>query len=120
MDKSDNYKTQTKGKLENAYYTARGYFDSASEWVGENSDTLIAVIPPLVGAIVFGAKRVAKYHDAKSAERLRNRTIYDRSLGMYWETRRPLTSNQKLIIEERHRAGESYGKILADMRLLKK
>jgi len=50
----------------------------------------------------------------------RSRMIYDPSMGFYWETKRSLSSNQKLMIEERHRNGESYGKILKDMNLLKK
>jgi hypothetical protein len=120
MYNKEYYKSKAKDKIESTYHTVRGYLDSAAEWASENSDMLIAIIPPAIGMLAYGAKRAAKLHDIKSAERLRNRMIYDRSLGMYWETRRPLSGNQKLIIEERHRAGESYGKILSDMRLLKK
>lgn len=50
----------------------------------------------------------------------RDRMIYDPSMGFYWETKRNLTNNQKLMIEARHRNGEAYGEILKDMKLLRR
>lgn len=74
----------------------------------------------IVGVIGFSLRKADKYMDIWREERLRNSMIYDRSLGMYWQTRKPLTANQRLIIESRHKAGEPYGKILSDMKVLKR
>lgn len=74
----------------------------------------------IVGAVAFGLRKADKYVDIWRENRLRNSMIYDRSLGMYWQTKRPLTTNQRLVIESRHKAGESYGSILSDMKVLKR
>lgn len=74
----------------------------------------------IASVAVFGARKIDKYIDIHRETKLRNSMIYDRSLGMYWETKRPLTTNQRLVIETRHKGGEPYGKILSDMRLLKR
>lgn len=74
----------------------------------------------IAGFLAVVIRKSDKYMDIYRANRLRESTIYDRSLGMYWETKHPLTTNQRLIIESRHKAGESYGQILSDMKLLKR
>ncbi len=50
----------------------------------------------------------------------RKRHIYDPSMFDSWELRKPLTNNQKLVIEQRRRNGEPLGKILKDMKVLKR
>lgn len=74
----------------------------------------------IAGVAVVGIKSVNKHLDIYRENKLRNSMIYDRSLGMYWETKKPLTANQRLTIESRHNAGESYGAILNDMKILKR
>lgn len=74
----------------------------------------------IAGLAVFGIRKVDKYIDISREAKLRNSMIYDRSLGMYWETKKPLTTNQRLTIEARHKAGEPYGQILRDMKVLKR
>ena len=85
---------------------------SCSSWTRETA--------AIASVAVFGARKIDKYVDIHRESKLRNSMIYDRSLGMYWETKRPLTTNQRLVIETRHKGGEPYGKILSDMRLLKR
>lgn len=74
----------------------------------------------IAGTLIFAWRKVDKYVDIHRETKLRNSMIYDRSLGMYWHTKKPLTANQRLMIETRHKAGESYGKILSDMKVLKR
>lgn len=89
------------------------------EWISEHQGDIIygcyigASILALVAPVIIKARR--GYVDTT-----RDRRIYDRSNGFYWETKRNLTNNQKLIIEQRHMMGESYGSILRDMGLLKR
>lgn len=74
----------------------------------------------ILGGVRFAWGKIDKYVDLRRDIKLRNSTIYDRSLGMYWQTKKPLTTNQRLQIESRHKAGEPYGKILSDMKILKR
>ncbi len=70
---------------------------------------IAAALTPFVRAIRKNQNDVKK-----------ERLIYDPHMGFYWEVKKSLTNNQKLMIEQRHRMGESYGEILRDMKLLKK
>lgn len=88
-------------------------------WAYENKGNIVygLYILGLVGTVATPFIRRTRRNclDAR-----REKQIYDPSMGFYWETKRPLTNNQKLMIEQRHRNGEPYGKILRDMRLLRK
>ena len=44
--------------------------------------------------------------------------VYDPRTGEHWYTRKPLTANQKLNLEQRYKLGESKGSILRDMRMI--
>ena len=43
---------------------------------------------------------------------------YDPRTGEHWYTKKPLTANQKLNLEQRYKLGESKGSILRDMRMI--
>lgn len=45
--------------------------------------------------------------------------IYDRSNGMYYEIKRPMTANEAMIFSHRKARGELTGDILMSMKLLK-
>lgn len=98
----------------------RETFYSVVEFAVENPQAAMAIGGTLTSISVVGIKTIGKQLDIRRENRLRNSMIYDRSLGMYWETKKPLTANQRLTIESRHNNGESYGAILNDMRILKK
>jgi hypothetical protein len=88
-------------------------------YLKENKEVLLVVLP-LAGAALGGSiKLVKKVVDNHRMETIKRKYIYDPSGGFYWPTRRALTGREKLELDERHRAGESYGQILTDMRLLK-
>ena len=93
--------------------------DKVSQWVTSHKDEIIqgCYVAICVGAAV--APIISKSRKVY-LERRRDRMIYDPSMGFYWELKRTLTSNQKLMIEQRHRQGESYGKILKDLNLLRR
>ena len=65
---------------------------------------------------------LVKRHDRNVAIRkeqeLKDRYIYDRSIGKYWKTRKTPTTGQQLEIERRKRDGEAMGDILSSMKLL--
>lgn len=89
------------------------------KWVSEHQGDIIygCYVGACILAIAVPAISKARRNHMDAT---RDRRIYDRSNGFYWETKRNLTNNQKLIIEERHMMGESYGSILSDMNLLKR
>ena len=51
-------------------------------------------------------------------QELKDRYIYDRSIGKYWKTRKVPSTGQQLEIERRKKSGESMGDILSSMKLL--
>lgn len=120
------YETDDKGaeqtmddireKLEGAKRKAQAIFYTLFNWAMDHPAEA-AGIATAASIIIGKADRLA---NIRRGERLRNSMIYDRSLGMYWETKKPLTANQRLLIEARHKAGESYGQILSDMKVLKR
>ena len=98
----------------------RETFFAVVEFAAENPQAAMAIGGTLTSISVITIKTIGKQLDIRRENRLRNSMIYDRSLGMYWETKKPLTTNQRLTIESRHNAGESYGAILNDMKVLKR
>ena len=103
-------------RLEGAKAKAKRLFYSVLDFAVEHP----VEFGSAVSLAMFGIRRIDKAVDIRRAEKLRNSMIYDRSMGMYWETKRPLTANQRLAIEARHKAGEPYGRILSDMKVLKR
>ena len=93
--------------------------DRVSQWYDDNKGNIIygCYVAACIGAVVAPIVRRSR---RQRIEYRRERMIYDPSLGFYWETKRNLTNNQKLMIENRHRMGEPYGEILRDMKLLRK
>lgn len=93
--------------------------EKTKEWVSEHQGDIIygCYVAACIGAILIPAARKIKKDRINLS---RDRRIYDRSNGFYWETKRNLTNNQKMIIEQRHMMGEPYGRILSDMNLLKR
>ena len=103
-------------RIDEAKQKVKSAFFSVLSFVVENPQAAVAI----GGVVAAGIKITGKQLDIRRENRLRNSMIYDRSLGMYWETKKPLTANQRLTIEARHKNGESYGAILNDMRILKR
>lgn len=109
-----------KEKAKDAWETGKRKTKEVMDKAWENRET---VVPVLLGVLTIGAgvmKNATKYKELEEAETRRERAFYDRSLGVYWETRRPLTTQELLEVEERKAGGENIGAILEDMRLLKK
>ena len=93
--------------------------DQVVDWIGEHKgDILYGIYASACAAAVIAG--IARKSSLTRREVRRDRQVYDPSMGFYWETKRKLTNNQKLLIEQRHRNGEPYGKILKEMNLLKR
>lgn len=108
-----------KEKLTNFKYSVQDKCRRTKDYLMENKEVLLVVLP-LVGVAITGSvKLISKACNTYKAETIKKKYIYDPSGGFYWPTRRALTGAEKLQLDERHRNGESYGQILVDMKLLK-
>lgn len=91
----------------------------AVEWCKDHKETIIVFGPVIMGGIIEICKISAKSHTVSEEKALKDRYIYDRSTGHYYELRRKPKTSEWLMIEQRKQNGESLGWILNDMRLLK-
>lgn len=97
---SENDEKDIKKKIKNG-------FNNTIKWCKENKEIIAISIP----VIIFGIKTFDKNLNLRRAARLRDSSIYDRSMGMYLESTKPLTTAQKLDIDAMHKAGMSYSEI---------
>lgn len=61
---------------------------------------------------------IPKRRNLKMERELKDKRIYDHSLGLYWSLRRKPSSAEMRIIENRRKAGEIYSDILSDLGLI--
>ena len=89
------------------------------DWWDDNK-MYVAIVVPVVGGILSkGIKAASQYHNLKMEERMKDRRLYDPTIGHYWELSRKLDNDDWVEINKRHRRGESLGEILNEMRVLK-
>lgn len=98
---------------------AKWKIHTATEWCRDNKETVIVFGPVLLGSIVEICKISSKRHTVNDEKKLKERYIYDRSCGHYWELKREPKKSEWLQIDQRKNNGEALGEILNDMRLLK-
>lgn len=112
----DDFKREAKIRELKAKVKA-GY-DKAKQVVTEHPAESLALATTAIGTVIGLVRRADRKADLKKAEQLKERYIYDRSIGGYWKTRRKLSTNDMLEIEREKKLGRSLGEILRDMRLL--
>lgn len=92
---------------------------AAVDWCKEHKEAIIVFGPVIMGGIIEIAKISTKRHTVNEEKALKERYIYDRSTGHYYEMKRKPKSSEWLQIEQRKQNGETLGSILNDMKLLK-
>lgn len=90
------------------------------EWIKDNPKEAIGLLGA-GAALIGGATKAINKHITVRQERYnKERFIYDHSLNAYLETKRKLTNNDVVRInEERRRTGKKLSEVLAEMNLLK-
>lgn len=89
-------------------------------WCRANKEVIALTAPVAVGGAFELAKTIVKAKQTNDEKALKERYIYDRSNGHYYECRRKVKNREWAEIDARHTlTGESIGSILQDMRLLK-
>lgn len=99
--------------------TLKDHFNDGIKWCSDNKEVLIVAVPLIIAGVTAVTKLGGKALGVYRERVLQNKSIYDHSFGTYWQLRRALTNNDRLIIDRRRAAGEKLGDILKDMRLLK-
>lgn len=89
------------------------------EWFLQNKDFVVSVTPFVVGGVTTVYRIVAKRHNLRKEETLKDLYCYDRSLGHYWRLKRELSNKEWLEVDRRKRNGERLSDILAQMKVLK-
>mgnify|MGYP007069887838 CR=1 FL=1 len=93
-------------------------WEDFKKFCSENKEAVLAVLLVLIPAISKMASSGAKAYAEHKEDRRRQTDYYDPRTGEHWYTKKPLTANQKLNLEQRYNSGESKGAILKDMGLL--
>ena len=90
----------------------------AWEFAKEHPAESLAAATAGAGGLMGLIKRHDRYATLRKEQELKDRYLYDRSIGKYWKMRKTPSVGEQLEIERRKRAGESMGDIMSSMRLL--
>lgn len=111
-----------KSKWQQARETVRNKVQHAVWWAQNNPELVVIIIPAAVAVAKGTTKVVSKVlqraNMEEAARQIRLR-CYDPSEGHYWYLKRELSNQEWLIVNDRHKAGERLGDILAAMKVLK-
>ena len=111
-------KTMLKFKIEGYKRKAKAKVDEAWQLCKEHPEEAFMLATTVAGSALGLARRHDRNVAMKREQELKDRYIYDRSIGKYWKTRKAPSVGEQLEIERRKRNGESMGDILSSMRLL--
>lgn len=88
-----------------------------AKYVWDNDKEVIMLIAP---GVIYLVKRLGKHKDERKEAFHRDCQIFDHSLGMWHDLKRPMKAKEKELFAKRKKAGESTLSILASMGLLKR
>ena len=117
--KTENDKT-IGDKFKDVWAGVKSKANDGIEWVKKNPKEATGIFA--AGAAIIGGlgKTINKQITARQERYTKERFIYDHSLNAYLETKRKLTNNDIVKInEERRRTGKKLSEVLAEMNLLK-
>lgn len=119
MDEKLTLGELVKDRVDWAKIKAQVIVGTAVDWCKEHKEAIIVFGPVVMGGIVEILKIQTKYHTVNEEKALKDRYIYDRSSGHYYELKRKPKNSDWIKIDQRKQNGESLGWILNDMKLLK-
>ena len=113
---------EIKDKIKNKAQDVKSDIDwklyGLGEWAKANPYEAATIAVAGLGAVVEVVRRIDRHARLRRETMLKNRFIYDRSLGSYWTLKRVPTKNERLKIEAMRQAGMKYGDILTKLRLI--
>lgn len=93
----------------------------AAMWMANNPQLTgigITVATAAIGGAFKLGKGLVRTHNLRKETYNKERYIYDRSLGMYLHTKRPLRNKDYVMINQRRKNGEKLREILSSMNIL--
>lgn len=111
-------KDSIKEKMEDARVKADIRLWQMKEWAKANPEQAATIACTAIGAIGIMIRRSYSAAKIRQEQRLKDRYIYDRSLGRYWTLKRKLTPGEQVAIESMRKTGLGYGEILTRLKLL--
>lgn len=90
-------------------------YNNTVKFVNDNKEFLVVAVPSASMAV----KKMVTAASSAREDKDRKVRFYDHKLGCYWYAKRPLKPKELLNVQNRLKQGESYGDILASMKLLK-
>lgn len=118
MDKAATAKQRAKEILTEVGRKTKAALSSGWQFVKENREDLVVLVPLGVAAVT-GLKKATQKTTVDSERYRIDHTYYDPHTGRHWELKRKMTNYERMELEERQAAGELTGHILRDMRILK-
>ena len=112
-------KLKVKMKVEEIKRVAVTGVKNTAKWCSENKEITIVVAPMIISSVTKLLMANTQKNSTMDLKRLKENFIYDRRTGQYFETRRPLTNNERLVIEAKKEFGYPIGQTLKEMGLLK-
>lgn len=96
-------------------------WSDTKQWCRDHQGEMIVFGPIVGGVIVEVIKTVTKTHVVSQEKALKDRYIYDRNVGHYYELKRKPKSSEWITIDElrKNNDDKNLGEILRDMKLLK-
>lgn len=113
-------KKSFKEKVNRMQELAKEKLNIAVEWSKDHKEMIAVFGPVVIGGAIEILKIATKRHTVNEEKALKERFVYDRSNGHYYELKRQPKSSEWMQIEQRKQNGETLGWILNDMRLLSK
>lgn len=105
-------------KVDDFRYEVSYKLQQCADYMRENKDVLMIVVPIAAGGVSTIVRTIVKHSHLRKEEMLKERYIYDRSLGAYWKLKRKLKKSEQLEIARRRETGRSLGNILNDLNLI--
>lgn len=115
-------KTVKEFKWEKFKMGVKTRYEKAKVWCRDHKEVLMVVVPAVLSGGVELTKAAIKAKDHREDRELEDRrlkSVYDRSAGMYLDTKRPLSNDDYRELQKRKRDGMTTGEALDDMGLLK-
>ena len=92
-------------------------------WINQNPASAVKYFLMVLYATAFAtssARKLVREVNIQKEKRDEKCRVWDPVNGIQWETKKPLTNEQKLEFERRGDAGDNRGEILKDMKVLKR
>ena len=112
VPENDSFSAKMKAKVKNAY-------EGCKQWYEDNK-LIVWLVGPAVVSGAFGiGKAILKSKNIAAEAALKDLRFYDPHHGHYFDLSKKLTNAQKMIVDARVDAGETLGKVLDEMGVLK-